>query len=563
VSLIYRAIWQDDGLTEACATARDTFAAWVSQKWSKVEVPADGRVVASTNRRGERVDLEVSVTAAGDESVGIPAAYRADLVETYQSGARWHTTLRAWHHQNSEPAIKPEKWMWIDVEVVGDDISRIASAAPGVVNDLLAAGVSPDVDGDRLMTGPSPVVGYDAGEKLADVISRQDRTLPLIVINDNATSRGRAALHDLYLPDVVGAIHRAAAGIAVVHTVDNAAAKGIIAGLGRSHGIWDGAMRVYLPDVDPAAPNNEWRHRYFTADRYAGSKAVARRAIGRLLGPVSAVRRPPDCYPTVKRVLERGSTDGDTDALLELADEQLREADITAAELREQIEARDESLEGLAIDLAVATEDQALLLERVEKLERHVASLQSQLSESDAFYEVVGADEPPATVGSLSEAASQAMTFLGDRLVIPMEALHQLDELDAAPTSVAWGQTSWEGFRALHAYAVDRAHGWSGGGFWEWCENSGNLRVWRASEKKLAMVESASVNNSPKLRQARMFPVSTEVDPSGIIYMQAHLKIATGGGNLAPRIYFHFDDQHCRTHVGFFGPHKLVPNTKT
>ena len=77
------------------------------------------------------------------------------------------------------------------------------------------------------------------------------------------------------------------------------------------------------------------------------------------------------------------------------------------------------------------------------------------------------------------------------------------------------------------------------------------------------MVESETVNNSPKLRQARMFRISTDVSPSGTIYMQAHLKIATGGGNLAPRIYFHFDDEQCRVHVGFFGPHKLVPNTKT
>lgn len=563
MSLIYRAIWTDQGLPDVCATTSQTFHEWATSKWPELTIPTEGHATASATKRGLHADLEVTTATASDPSAGIPAAYRADLVENWDTGARWHTTLRAWHYQETGLAEKTEKWIWIDVEVVGDDVSRLATAAPGLVNDLLRAGVSPEVDGDPLLSHAESVVGLDAGEALAETISRQDRSLPLIVINDNSTARARAAQHNLYFPDVVAAIHRAAAGIATVHTVDNSAADGIIEGLGRSHGLWDGAMRVYLADVDPAAPNNEWRHRYFTADRYAGSLGVARRVIGRLLGPVSAVRRPPASYPAVKRLLERRNTDGDLNALLELADVQLREAETTENELRKQIEARDESIDGLAIDLAVAAEDQALLLDRIERLERHVASLKSQLSGPDTFYADSDAGAPPATVGSLSEAAEQAMDYLADRLIIPMQALHDLDDLDATATSVAWGQTSWEGFRALHAYAVDRAAGWAGGGFWEWCANSGNLRAWRATDKKLAMVESPTVNNTPKLRRARIFPVSREVDPSGTIYMQAHLKIATGGGNLAPRIYFHFDDVNCKTHVGFFGPHKLVPNTKT
>ncbi len=562
MSLIYRAIWQDNDLEDVCATASQTFATWVTQKWPSLEVPIEGLVTAEGRKRGERAELEVSVSAAGDANLGIPKAYRADLVETWASGARWHTTLRAWRCQDSASDTADENWMWVDVEVVGDDISRITTAAPGLVNELLAKSASPNVDGDTLLVSPNTVHGSAAGEALAEDISRQDRTLPLIVINDNSTSRARAAEYDLYFPEVIKTIHRAAAGIAVVHVVDDGAVNGIIEGLGRPHGLWDGAMRVYLADVDPAAPNNSWRHRYFTANRYAGSKTVARRVIGRLVGPVSAVRRPPRSYPTVRRLLERRNTDGDLTALLGLADEQLREAEASAVELREQIEARDESIEGLAIDLAVAAEEQADLVDRIETLERHVASLRTQLASHDEFYADAVIEGPPTKVGSLSEAAEQAMACLSDRLVIPRDALHDLEELDATPTSLAWGQTSWEGFRALHAYAVDRANGWSGGGFWEWCANSGNVRAWRATEKKLSMVESETVNNSPKLRQARMFPVSTEVEPTGTIYMQAHLKIATGGGNLAPRIYFHFDDQQCRTHIGFFGPHKLVPNTK-
>lgn len=288
MSLIYRALWQDTGLHDACSTAQETFASWVAQKWPMLEVPAEGQRSSRGRRHGDIAELEVTVSAGGDANVGIPSAYRADLVETWSSGARWHTTLRAWHNQDTSSTGTTEKWIWTDVEVVGDDISRIATAAPGLVNELLAKGVSPSVDGDALLTAPAAVNGFSEGEALAEVISRQDRTVPLIVINDHSASRARAAQSNLYFPDVAEAIHRAAAGIAVVYVVDNGAADGIIAGLGRTHGLWDGAMRVYLADVDPAAPNNEWRHRYFTADRYAGSKAVARRSIGRILGRLFA-----------------------------------------------------------------------------------------------------------------------------------------------------------------------------------------------------------------------------------------------------------------------------------
>lgn len=563
MSLIYRAIWQDRDMPDVCGRAADAFTRWVTRKWQSITVPDNGVVHGAGEQGGEQVELEVRTATASDAGGGIASVYRADLIETRDGAARWHTTLRSW--EATEPGgSQSERWIWVDVEVVGDvDIARLASAAPRLVNDLLAAGGAAVVDGDALMPVSTQITGFAAGELLAELISRPARTLPVVVLNDNARARSRAAEHDLYFPDVVDAVRRATAGIAVVYTIDNDAADGIIDALGRSHGVWDGAMRVYLADVDPAASGNAWRHRYFTADRYAGSKVTARQAVGRLLGPVSAVRRPPPSYPMAKRLLEQVGTAGDHELLLELADEQLREADGAIAELREQIRDRDESLEGLSLDLGIAAEERAHALRRVEELERHVLSLQGQLKAPDEFYAQERYEEPPATVGSVSDAVEMAGKYLADRLVIPADALHDLDQLDAAPTSAAWGQTSWEGFLALHAYASDRAAGWDGGGFWEWCQNSGNPRAWRASEKKLSMVESETLNNSPKLRRTREFPVSTEIDPSGKIFMQAHLKIATGGGNLAPRIYFHFDDRHCRTHVGFFGPHKWLPNTKT
>ena len=321
-------------------------------------------------------------------------------------------------------------------------------------------------------------------------------------------------------------------------------------------------MRVYRSDVDPAADGNDWRHRYFTADRYAGSLAAARRSVGRLLGPISAVRRPPPSYAVAKRLLEKTRTSGDADALLELADAEVREKDNTIAELRDQLRLQEESIEGFAFDLELAALEHSEALRELEKLRRHVASLQIQLSSSDAFYELAEEEDLSLLVDSVSTAVEMARRHLGDRLVIPSGAPRELDELDAAVTSAPWGKTTWQGFLALHAYACDRADGWNGGGFWEWCQSSRNPNAWRATDKKLAMVESQPLRDSAKLWRTREFPISTEVSPTGRLHMESHLKIATGGGNLAPRVYFYFDEQRCLTHVGFVGPHRLVPNSK-
>lgn len=116
----------------------------------------------------------------------------------------------------------------------------------------------------------------------------------------------------------------------------------------------------------------------------------------------------------------------------------------------------------------------------------------------------------------------------------------------------------------MAAYAEERAAGWSQGGFWEWCARGGPV-CWPATTKKLSMTESETVQNAAKLRASRVFAVDPEVNGSGHIQMLAHLKVSEGGGNLAPRIYFHDDTNGVtkKVHVGFVGPHRLVPNKQS
>jgi hypothetical protein len=79
------------------------------------------------------------------------------------------------------------------------------------------------------------------------------------------------------------------------------------------------------------------------------------------------------------------------------------------------------------------------------------------------------------------------------------------------------------------------------------------------------MTESETVLNNERLASHRILPVDRAVDGAGEVLMQAHLKIQLGGGPTIPRIYFHDDTRGStgKVHVGFFGPHDLMPNTKT
>lgn len=171
-------------------------------------------------------------------------------------------------------------------------------------------------------------------------------------------------------------------------------------------------------------------------------------------------------------------------------------------------------------------------------------------------------DDAGPAVESFRELVSAAREHLSG-VVIPESAERDLHVLDASRGVKVWAASAWRGLRALDEYA--RSAEEFSGGFWEWCEHSSAAHRWPATEKKLAMRESRTVSESPDLRRLRLFEISTDVKDSGETLMEAHLKISEGGGENIPRIYF-YDDSKGGTksvHIGFIGPHRLVPNTQT
>ena len=215
--------------------------------------------------------------------------------------------------------------------------------------------------------------------------------------------------------------------------------------------------------------------------------------------------------------------------------------------------------------------DAARIEEQSQALDEAQEELRKLRAKSDSYAAALRERGPDApSVLADEDLPEAALTISGvieiardecDRVVIPEAAPREIESLEADEKSSDWAREILRGLKALQAYAEEAEH--FTGGFWEWCEHSNHPDTWNASPQKLAMSESDTVMNDGRLRRTRRFVIDTKVEPSGYKNMEAHLKIAEGGGQHIPRLYFH-DDAKGRTksmHVGLIGPHRLVPTS--
>ncbi|WP_454198140.1 hypothetical protein [Nocardia sp. Marseille-Q1738] len=309
------------------------------------------------------------------------------------------------------------------------------------------------------------------------------------------------------------------------------------------------------------------RHWYPLADRYLGRFVSAATMIARLLESISPLRPSTHHYAAPEPLDELSSIGHDIDQFVSYADEEIRRSERTIAELSHRVRELEDRIVDYSIDHQLALEELATVTEESEILHRRVAyyrDLLEMTGQSDDFVTTREAVvTTPAIAANSTDAVEKAQYYLSDRLVIPDSALHDLEKLDAAVNYASLGQLAWKGFRALHAYADALARDPETSSFWYWCKNSHHPLIWPASANKLSMKESNSVHRNEKLRAQRVLPVATEVSENGFIFMEAHLKIAKGGGQLAPRIYFYVDTPRARVHVGYFGPHYNMDNTRS
>lgn len=545
MAILYRAIWSDpagDDAAERFARMREHAWSWAHEGAPPAPLQ-DGTSSHPLQLGGTRtITVRTFSTPEGVQAFELITEDAATTTTTV-----WATTVRLLLGRE-ELLVLVENRMESD-----DPTEEISRGRPRVVHQLLQESQAPTFGGSRVAGEVMPFPAEGIGV-LTDVLASSEREMPVVVCTEPDG------------PDTIAwtkaaeLIAKRAEGVALVVTLDRAATAQLAEVLG-ANAVHSGGIRVYLPT--PVTRWSEGRpHRFYSYRRLHEQRQLVIDRVVDAVAELSSRRRLPRAFrvfsdPVLAApVLEDGAASADALAtlreewgeLVDQAENDLKEVEAERDELRSE---RDDAQEELARSIA------------------HLNRLREALREDGREHLLFATehdtgDSIPDTVEDIDEAVTAAQGYLDEWLAVPDGARRDLAKLSTTPNASAWGNTTWRGLRALAGYARDRKEGWDGGGFWQWCE-SGRPGTWPATVKKLSMTESDSVMNSSRHYDARLFPVDEKCDRSGRVHMVAHLKIAEGGGNLAPRVYF-LDDTAGTTgkvHVGFVGPHYLVPNKST
>jgi hypothetical protein len=571
------------GHAESIAVAEQQVTDWLkAQHYDAYPEAVPDR--PTRDRVGEQAVLDRDV--GGGPGTGIPAFARWRLREYTPQGI-WQTLLVLC----TPPGRKGRSWIRLDSELLpaqrgGSQQTPGKAPVPRLARGLLDR--FPSVDGPHRgaarVHAMSTVIEPDDVDEVLDELCDPERRLPIIV----ASTPSRTDF-DEWLAGTVDPVLRGCAGLAVLYALSPRAEREFNRSL-EHHRVYGGAVRTYLPGIDPAWPAEAQRHRVLarrTIDedirRAAGLVAwVPRRQALDCPLPDTHLDLPELAVPTTAEApdLPPGALfDGGEDRAdagerrsrsSELQDmrRRLREAErqeqLLAADYDDQYsELRDSrrTVRTLRRRLLAAGHPEDSLAPRLaEQLLSAERLTEEQLTEERLTEEQLteeqgadAADQPPASfaelLGRLGEFS--LLRFTGDA----KEAL----DLDGQTDHPTWVRMTWDALLALQDYAEAAAAGTSGGDFRWWCENTpGDCHPF--PPRKVIRDESRTVSTNAKWKRERLFPVPAEVDPAGKVFMGAHLRI--GGGGTAPRLHYRDDCSGTgRIYLGYIGLH--LHNTRT
>ncbi|WP_459647594.1 hypothetical protein [Kitasatospora sp. Ki12] len=456
-------------------------------------------------------------------------------------------------------------------------------------------------DGPTAVRTAPRVITADEVDALIDELCDPERRLPTVV----ASVPVNLPLEH-WVEDVVGPLCHQLPGLATAYVLDPGARTGFNVAL-EYHTVYGGAVRTYLPEVDPASRQDSARHPVLARGRI---EQDLRRAAGLLareprrlaadqplpppLAAVPVLRVP---APQLRRAADpagpvepatRATPARSAASATPAAPDSLRAPATPAApaDLTELAELAREEQQDRAEQQARA--DELEQVRRTLRLERHDRRDRGQGREGHDGREArearprtggraltgrhcitsgtgpaVGQHPvaPPVDgfgkPGNFTELISRLgefplLTFTGDQ-----KATLALDELQR--TGAGWARLAWDGLTALQEYAEAAVRGTAGGDFKQWCEHTPE-GCHRFPPRKAVRGESRTVFSHTKWKRERMLPVPECVDASRRAFMGAHLRI--GGGRTAPRLHYLDDCSGSgRIYVGYIGLH--LTNTRT
>lgn len=566
--LVYRTVLpiSADEQDDVFEGARASFSRWLSTDKS-----IDADMSSGIHRLPEKRTIVVSDTY---DREGREIALRLRLREERDNGwgrGVWQTTLTA-----SVDWTDRRAFIGVDVEhYPPPDTPRPQYRTPRLVRRLL--GRFHVLDGQARMTGRPQHIDIGDVDQLHRSLMDAGRKLPMVIAAE-------PQFPNLKWDALVERTARRLTGLATTFRLGRAAVTHFDQLIAESHQLKWGQIRTYLPEVDPTSSSDASRHRFlgFTwlqEREFKGKADFVIHQHPRLLSlrtpqpPLLARVEFPGIDATLldrERTISRGHADTsdaevlrveleNANGLFALAIEEVRES-------QQQLEFSDQRMRALEQDLADAIcryedeiVDRADDIEELSRLRRRVAVLQKHLvdvGKAEEAFETMQAVQVPRSLDELNSMVDRGMP----RLILTYDRT-EAEKLDEDLKFETWTRKIWDCLAALDAFCQARTTQDFSGNFREYCRNTPQGLLGYSAER-VAMVESESVRNDPRMSRQRMLPVPTEIDPLGSIFMESHVKIDSRGSS-SPRVHF-YDDTGGRTGrvvVGYIGRH--LRNTKT
>lgn len=532
-----------------------SLAAQQVRHWLKAQHYEDPGIEDGRHRVGSQAVLDCALKERVRGATGAKESVARWRLREFTPQGIWQTSLTI----STPPTGRT--WVRVDAEqlpVRGTSPTKapVPALARGLL-DVLAATEGEHPGSSRLHGLPTVIERGDVDEVL-DELCDPDRRMPIVV----ASTPPRADFDD-WLAESVDPLLRGCAGLAVLYALAPGAERDFNRAL-EHHRVYGGAVRTYLPGLDPAWAPEASRHRVMGRQTL---DTDLRRASGLLawLPRRLAVTSPlPDALAGLPP-LRAGSlspiaaeVDGvqPGSLLVDHHEEEVHEERARAEELQEVrrwLRAAEERESQLAAEYDEQYSELREARTQVRSLRGRLAEVNLGTDPADLALPASGSRIDPVSFAELIERMDEfpLLTFTGDARLA-----RELDDQTDHPT---WVRMAWDALLALQDYAEAAVHGESGGDFRRWCENTpADCHVF--PPRKVIRDESRTVRTNGKWKGERELPVPVEVHPSGKVFMGAHLRI--GGGGTAPRLHYHDDCSGTgRIYIGYVGLH--LHNTRT